>query len=141
MKIRDYAILFSVIMVVAMMVVPLPPLLLDILIMINLSLALTIILVAMNTKEALEFSIFPTLLLLTTLFRLGLNVSTTRSILTNQTGGQVIETFGSFVVGGSAIIGFLVFLILVIIQFLVITKGSERVAEVAARFTLGFNAR
>ena len=123
-------------MVVAMMVVPLPPLLLDILIMINLSLALTIILVAMNTKEALEFSIFPTLLLLTTLFRLGLNVSTTRSILTNQTGGQVIETFGSFVVGGSAIIGFLVFLILVIIQFLVITKGSERVAEVAARFTL-----
>ena len=123
-------------MVVAMMVVPLPPLLLDILIMINLSIALTIILVAMNTKEALEFSIFPTLLLLTTLFRLGLNVSTTRSILTNQTGGQVIETFGSFVVGGSAIIGFLVFLILVIIQFLVITKGSERVAEVAARFTL-----
>ncbi|WP_172371488.1 flagellar biosynthesis protein FlhA [Sporosarcina jiandibaonis] len=136
MKIRDYAILVSVIMIVAMMVIPLPPLLLDILIMINLSLALTIILVAMNTKEALEFSIFPTLLLLTTLFRLGLNVSTTRSILTNQTGGQVIETFGSFVVGGSAIIGFLVFLILVIIQFLVITKGSERVAEVAARFTL-----
>ena len=136
LKIRDYAILLSVIMIVAMMVVPLPPLLLDILIMINLSLALTIILVAMNTKEALEFSIFPTLLLLTTLFRLGLHVSTTRSILTNQTGGQVIETFGSFVVGGSAIIGLLIFLILVVIQFLVITKGSERVAEVAARFTL-----
>ncbi len=123
-------------MLVVMMVIPLPPLLLDILIMINISLALTIILVAMNTKEALQFSIFPTLLLLTTLFRLGLNVSTTRSILTNQTGGEVIETFGSFVVGGSAIIGILVFLILVIIQFLVITKGSERVAEVAARFTL-----
>lgn len=123
-------------MIVVMMVIPLPPLLLDILIMINISLALTIILVAMNTKEALQFSIFPTLLLLTTLFRLGLNVSTTRSILTNQTGGEVIETFGSFVVGGSAIIGILVFLILVIIQFLVITKGSERVAEVAARFTL-----
>lgn len=123
-------------MIVVMMVIPLPPLLLDILIMINISLALTIILVAMNTKEALQFSIFPTLLLLTTLFRLGLNVSTTRSILTNQDGGEVIETFGSFVVGGSAIIGILVFLILVIIQFLVITKGSERVAEVAARFTL-----
>ena len=136
MKIRDYAILISVIMIVVMMVIPLPPLLLDLLIMVNISLALTIILVAMNTKEALEFSIFPTLLLLTTLFRLGLNVSTTRSILTNQTGGEVIETFGSFVVGGSAIIGILVFLILVIIQFLVITKGSERVAEVAARFTL-----
>ncbi|RNF38743.1 flagellar biosynthesis protein FlhA [Planococcus salinus] len=136
MKIRDYAVLVSVIMIVVMMVIPLPPLLLDLLIMINISLAITIILVAMNTKEALQFSIFPTLLLLTTLFRLGLNVSTTRSILTNQTGGQVIETFGSFVVGGSAIIGILVFLILVIIQFLVITKGSERVAEVAARFTL-----
>lgn len=136
LKIRDYVVLVSVIMIVVMMVIPLPPLLLDILIMINISLALTIILVAMNTKEALQFSIFPTLLLLTTLFRLGLNVSTTRSILTNQTGGEVIETFGSFVVGGSAIIGILVFLILVIIQFLVITKGSERVAEVAARFTL-----
>ncbi len=123
-------------MIVVMMVIPLPPLLLDILILINISLAMTILLVAMNTKEALQFSIFPTLLLLTTLFRLGLNVSTTRSILTNQTGGEVIETFGSFVVGGSAIIGILVFLILVIIQFLVITKGSERVAEVAARFTL-----
>lgn len=136
MKIKDYAILVAVIMVVVMMVIPLPTLLLDVLIMVNISIALTIILVAMNTKEALEFSIFPTLLLLTTLFRLGLNVSTTRSILTNQTGGEVIETFGSFVVGGSAIIGILVFLILVIIQFLVITKGSERVAEVAARFTL-----
>jgi flagellar biosynthesis protein FlhA len=123
-------------MIVIMMVIPLPPLLLDILIMVNISLALTIILVAMNTNEALQFSIFPSLLLLTTLFRLGLNVSTTRSILTNQTGGEVIETFGSFVVGGSAIIGFMVFLILVIIQFVVITKGSERVAEVAARFTL-----
>src|SRR5690606_12147452 len=115
----------AVIMIVVMMVIPLPPLLLDILIMINISLSLTILLVAMNTKEALQFSIFPSLLLLTTLFRLGLNVSTTRSILTNQTGGEVIETFGSFVVGGSAVVGLLVFLILVIIQFIVITKGSE----------------
>ncbi|WP_377887354.1 flagellar biosynthesis protein FlhA [Alkalihalobacillus sp. R86527] len=136
MKLRDFAVLVSVIMIVIMMVIPFPPLLLDFLIMMNISLALTIILVAMNTKEALQFSIFPSLLLLTTLFRLGLNVSTTRSILTNKTGGQVIETFGSFVVGGSVVIGLLVFLILVIIQFIVITKGSERVAEVAARFTL-----
>ncbi|MGI2328538.1 flagellar biosynthesis protein FlhA [Planococcus sp. YIM B11945] len=136
MKVKDFVILVSVIMIVVMMVIPLPPMLLDVLIMINLSISLTIILVAMNTKEALEFSIFPTLLLLTTLFRLGLNVSTTRSILTNRTGGEVVETFGNFVVGGSPIIGILVFLILVIIQFLVITKGSERVAEVAARFTL-----
>ncbi|AQQ54117.1 flagellar biosynthesis protein FlhA [Planococcus lenghuensis] len=136
MKTRDYAVLLSVIMIVIMMVIPLPPLLLDFLIIANLSIALTIILVAMNTREALQFSIFPSLILLTTLFRLALNVSTTRSILSNQTGGEVIETFGSFVVGGEVIIGILVFLILVIIQFLVITKGSERVAEVAARFTL-----
>lgn len=136
MVFRDYAVLISVIMIVIMMVVPLPTLLLDILIFINLIIALTIILVAMNNKEPLQFSIFPTLLLLTTLFRLALNVSTTRSILTNREAGQMIETFGEFVVGGSAIIGFMVFLILIIIQFLVITKGSERVAEVAARFTL-----
>ncbi|XKG64022.1 flagellar biosynthesis protein FlhA [Mesobacillus maritimus] len=136
MKMKDLSVLLAVIMIVVMMVIPLPPLLLDLLILINISLSLTIILVAMNTKEALQFSIFPSLLLLTTLFRLGLNVSTTRSILTNQTAGEVVATFGSFVVGGSPIIGLMVFLILVIIQFLVITKGSERVAEVAARFTL-----
>lgn len=136
MKMKDLSVLIAVIMIVVMMVIPLPPLLLDLLILVNISLSLTIILVAMNTNEALQFSIFPSLLLLTTLFRLALNVSTTRSILTNQTGGEVVETFGSFVVGGSPIIGILVFLILVIIQFLVITKGSERVAEVAARFTL-----
>lgn len=133
---KDLSVLIAVIMIVVMMVIPLPPLLLDLLILVNISLALTIILVAMNTNDALQFSIFPSLLLLTTLFRLGLNVSTTRSILTNQTAGEVVETFGSFVVGGSPIIGIMVFLILVIIQFLVITKGSERVAEVAARFTL-----
>jgi len=136
LKMKDLSVLIAVIMIVVMMVIPLPPLLLDLLILVNISLSLTIILVAMNTNEALQFSIFPSLLLLTTLFRLALNVSTTRSILTNQTGGEVVETFGSFVVGGSPIIGILVFLILVIIQFLVITKGSERVAEVAARFTL-----
>jgi flagellar biosynthesis protein FlhA len=123
-------------MIVIMMVVPLPTILLDVLIFINLALSLTIILVAMNTNEPLQFSIFPSLLLLTTLFRLALNVSTTRSILTNQEAGQLIDTFGQFVVGGSAIIGFMVFLILIIIQFIVITKGSERVAEVGARFTL-----
>lgn len=123
-------------MIVVMMVVPLPTLMLDILIFFNIALSLIIILVAMNTKDALQFSIFPSLLLLTTLFRLGLNVSTTRSILKNREAGQLIDTFGQFVVGGSAIIGFMVFLILILIQFLVITKGSERVAEVAARFTL-----
>ncbi|GGK13626.1 flagellar biosynthesis protein FlhA [Caldalkalibacillus thermarum] len=136
MILRDYSILFAVIMIIVMMVIPLPTWMLDILIIINISLALTILLVAMNTNESLQFSIFPALLLLTTLFRLGLNVSTTRAILTGADAGTVIQTFGEFVVGGSVIVGFLVFLILVIIQFIVITKGSERVAEVAARFTL-----
>ncbi|QCJ42406.1 flagellar biosynthesis protein FlhA [Bacillus sp. S3] len=136
MKAKDISVLIVVILIVAMMIIPLPTLLLDFLLICNISVSLLILLVAMNTKEPLEFSIFPTALLLTTLFRLALNVSTTRSILSKADGGQVIETFGSFVVGGSPVVGFVVFLILVVIQFIVITKGSERVAEVAARFTL-----
>ncbi|MBO0961073.1 flagellar biosynthesis protein FlhA [Neobacillus sp. MM2021_6] len=136
MKAKDISVLIVVILIVAMMIIPLPTLLLDFLLICNISVSLLILLVAMNTKEPLEFSIFPTALLLTTLFRLALNVSTTRSVLSKADGGQVIETFGSFVVGGSPVVGFVVFLILVVIQFIVITKGSERVAEVAARFTL-----
>ncbi|WP_318507772.1 flagellar biosynthesis protein FlhA [Bacillus sp. T3] len=136
MKIKDLAVPIVVILIVAMMIIPLPTLLLDFLLIFNISLSIMILLVAMNTKEALEFSIFPTVLLLATLFRLALNVSTTRSILSKADGGTVIETFGSFVIGGNAVIGFVVFLILVVIQFIVITKGSERVAEVTARFTL-----
>ncbi|GAB7388234.1 flagellar biosynthesis protein FlhA [Bacillaceae bacterium] len=136
MKFKDFSVLLAVILIVAMMVIPLPTILLDFLLIINISLSLTILLVAMNTKEPLEFSIFPSLLLLTTLYRLALNVSTTRSILANAEAGDVIEAFGSFVVQGNPVVGFIVFLILVIIQFIVITKGSERVAEVAARFTL-----
>ncbi|UOE92823.1 flagellar biosynthesis protein FlhA [Alkalihalobacillus sp. LMS39] len=136
MPIRDLSVLLGVILIIIMLIIPLPPLMLDFLIIINISLALLIILVAMNTREPLQFSIFPTLLLLVTLFRLGLNVSTTRSILGNAEAGNVIDTFGSFVVGGNALVGFVVFLILIIIQFIVITKGSERVSEVGARFTL-----
>lgn len=136
MKIKDVSVLIVVIMIVVMMIVPLPILLLDFLLIFNICISLLILLVAMSTKEPLEFSIFPTAILITTLFRLALNVSTTRSILSHADGGAVIETFGSFVIGGNAVIGFVVFLILVVIQFLVITKGSERVAEVAARFTL-----
>jgi flagellar biosynthesis protein FlhA len=136
MKAKDLSVLIVVILIVAMMIIPLPTLLLDFLLICNISVSLLILLVAMNTKEPLEFSIFPTALLLTTLFRLALNVSTTRSILSKADGGKVIETFGSFVIGGSPVVGFVVFLILVVIQFIVITKGSERVAEVAARFTL-----
>ncbi|MCT2196705.1 flagellar biosynthesis protein FlhA [Paenibacillus sp. p3-SID1389] len=118
------------------MIVPIPTWLLDILLIINISLALIILLVAMNTKEALQFSIFPAMLLVTTLFRLALNVSTTKLILGQAKAGHVVATFGSWVSHGEPVVGFVVFLILVVVQFIVITKGSERVAEVAARFTL-----
>ncbi|MFF2448085.1 flagellar biosynthesis protein FlhA [Neobacillus sp. NPDC058068] len=136
MKLKNLVVLLAVIMIVAMMVIPMPTFMLDILLILNLSISILILLIAMNTKESLDFSIFPSLLLLTTLFRLALNVSSTRSILSNAKAGNVIETFGNFVIAGNAVVGFIVFLILVIIQFLVITKGAERVAEVAARFTL-----
>ncbi|EKN63674.1 flagellar biosynthesis protein FlhA [Neobacillus bataviensis LMG 21833] len=136
MKFKEISVLLAVLLIVVMMVIPLPTILLDILLIINISLSITILLVGMNTKEPLDFSIFPSLLLLTTLFRLALNVSTTRSILSHGNAGHVVATFGEFVIGGNPVIGFIIFLILVIIQFLVITKGSERVAEVAARFTL-----
>ncbi|PAD37021.1 flagellar biosynthesis protein FlhA [Terribacillus saccharophilus] len=136
MKLKDMSVLIAVILVIVMLIIPLPDWLLSILILTNISLALIVILVAMNTEEALQFSIFPTLLLLLTLFRLALNISTTRAILSDGHAGGVVETFGSFVIGGNPLVGFVVFIILVIIQFLVITKGSERVSEVAARFTL-----
>ncbi|MFP7252861.1 flagellar biosynthesis protein FlhA [Terribacillus goriensis] len=136
MKLKDMSVLIAVILVIVMLIIPLPDWLLSVLILTNISLALIVILVAMNTEEALQFSIFPTLLLLLTLFRLALNISTTRAILSEGHAGGVVETFGSFVIGDNPLVGFVVFIILVIIQFLVITKGSERVSEVAARFTL-----
>lgn len=136
MSVRDLSVLLGVILIIVMLVIPLPGWILSFLIIINISLGLLVILVSMNMQEPLQFSIFPSLLLLLTLFRLGLNVSTTRSILSKGEAGGVVEAFGSFVVGGNALVGFVVFLILIIIQFLVITKGSERVSEVAARFTL-----
>lgn len=136
MSIKDLSVLLGVILIIAMLVIPLPGAALSFLIIVNITLSLIVILVAMNMREALDFSIFPSLLLLLTLFRLGLNVSTTRSILGKGEAGGVVETFGTFVIGGNPLVGFVVFLILVIIQFLVITKGSERVSEVAARFTL-----
>ncbi|HYK74485.1 MAG TPA: FHIPEP family type III secretion protein, partial [Pseudoneobacillus sp.] len=136
MKARDLSVLLSVILIVAMLIIPFPSWLLSVLIIMNISLALLVLLNSMNMNEPLDFSIFPSLLLLLTLFRLGLNVSTTRSILSHGEAGGVVETFGTFVVGGNALVGMVVFLILIIIQFVVITKGSERVSEVAARFTL-----
>ncbi|MCX8045354.1 MAG: flagellar biosynthesis protein FlhA [Anoxybacillus gonensis] len=136
MSARDLSVLLMVVLIVAMLIIPLPSWLLSILIIMNISLALLVLLTSMNMREPLQFSIFPSLLLLLTLFRLGLNVSTTRSILSRGEAGGVVETFGTFVIGGNVVVGFVVFLILIIIQFVVITKGAERVSEVAARFTL-----
>ncbi|SFI52945.1 flagellar biosynthesis protein FlhA [Paenibacillus sp. UNC496MF] len=136
MKARDLSILVGIIGIVLMMVIPIPTPLLDVLLIVNISAALMILLISMNTQDALQFSIFPALLLITTLFRLALNISTTRNILAHAHAGKVVGTFGNWVAGGQIAIGFVVFLILVVVQFIVITKGSERVAEVAARFTL-----
>jgi len=136
MSAKDLSVLLSVVLIVAMLIIPFAPWMLSVLIIINISLALLVLLTAMNMREPLQFSIFPSLLLLLTLFRLGLNVSTTRSILSKGDAGGVVETFGTFVVGGNVIVGLVVFFILIIIQFIVITKGAERVSEVAARFTL-----
>ncbi|GGH59577.1 flagellar biosynthesis protein FlhA [Paenibacillus silvae] len=136
MKTKDLAVLAGIIGIVLMMILPIPAWLLDMLLVVNISIALMILLVAMNSKEALQFSIFPALLLITTLFRLALNISTTKLILGKGDAGAVVATFGSWIAGGEIAIGFIVFLILVVVQFIVITKGSERVAEVAARFTL-----
>ncbi|KGA98234.1 flagellar biosynthesis protein FlhA [Alkalihalobacillus alcalophilus ATCC 27647 = CGMCC 1.3604] len=136
MKLKELSVLIGVIFIVIMLIIPLPTGLIDFLIILNISLSLIIILVAMSTKDSLQFSIFPTLLLLVTLFRIGLSVSTIRSILSKADAGNVIDTFGNYVVGGNTLVGFVVFMVLVLIQFIVITKGAERVSEVGARFTL-----
>jgi flagellar biosynthesis protein FlhA len=126
----------AVVLVVVMMIVPLPPVLLDLFITLNISIALAIVVATLYLPRALDFSSFPSLLLLTTLFRLAINVSVTRLILLEGDAGHVVEAFGSFVVGGNVVVGLIVFLILVVIQFVVITNGAGRVAEVSARFTL-----
>lgn len=131
------AVSLAVVAIVLLLIVPLSPFLMDVMIILNISLAIIILLISMNIKEALEFSIFPSLLLVTTLFRLALNVSSTRNILSNQgQSGQVIQSFGNFVLQGNVVIGFVIYIIIVLVQLIVITKGAERVAEVAARFTL-----
>jgi flagellar biosynthesis protein FlhA len=126
----------AVVMVVTMLVVPLPPALLDLLITLNISGALTIVVATMYLGKALDFASFPSLLLLTTMFRLAINVSVTRLILTTGDAGSVVKAFGSFVVSGNVVVGLVIFLILVVIQFVVVTNGAGRVAEVGARFTL-----
>ncbi len=132
----DISLAIGLVFIVAMMVLPLPPAILDILLTVNISLSVIILLVCLYTKEPLDYSSFPTVLLIATLFRLGLNVSSTRLILLTGQAGSVINSFGEFVVGGNYVVGFVIFVILVLINFMVITGGATRVAEVTARFTL-----
>jgi flagellar biosynthesis protein FlhA len=137
----DLLMAIAILAVLAVMIIPLPPILLDLALTLSLAASILILLVSLYAKKALDFSVFPSLLLLTTLFRLSLNVATTRLILSeghngSSAAGAVVHAFGSFVVGDNYVIGFIVFMILIVINFVVITKGSGRVAEVAARFTL-----
>jgi flagellar biosynthesis protein FlhA len=137
MKITDILVAVLILAIVFLIIVPLSPGVLDMLLIINISMSLLVLLISLYVRETLEFSTFPTMLLILTLFRLSLNISATRLILGNNgEAGSVISTFAHFVVGSNLVVGIVIFLIIVIIQFLVITKGSERVAEVAARFTL-----
>ncbi|AAK80105.1 flagellar biosynthesis protein FlhA [Clostridium acetobutylicum] len=133
---RDVIVSLAIVGIVIMMIVPLPAKVLDFFIAFNITMSVIIILLTMFITEALQFSVFPTLLLVTTLFRISLNISSTRLILLNGYAGDIISAFGSFVVGGNYVVGIIIFLIIIIVQFVVITNGSGRVAEVAARFTL-----
>jgi flagellar biosynthesis protein FlhA len=137
MKIVQNLVVVFVVLTIALIIIPLPPFILDFMFILNISISLIILLTTMYIKGPLDFSIFPSLLLITTLLRLALNISSTRLILSNGgEAGKVIETFGTFVLGGNAVVGFIVFIIIVIVQFIVITKGAERISEVSARFTL-----
>ena len=135
-RILDNSIALFVVVVVMFLFIPLRPEILDILLVINIGLSIMILMITMNISDALEFSIFPSLLLITTLFRLGMNVSSTRMILTTGDPGVVIRNFGNLITQGNIVVGFVIFFIIVLVQLIVITKGAERVSEVAARFTL-----
>ena len=140
-QVSHYGLMLGLVGILALMILPLPPLILDLLLAVNITVSVVVMLTSIYVFRPLDFSVFPALLLVTTLFRLGLNVASTRLILLGAAqgkaeAGNIIKTFGQFVVGGSSLVGVVVFLILVIINFMVITKGSGRIAEVAARFTL-----
>ncbi len=136
-KLLSYSVVLFVLTVILLLIIPLPATIVDVAIILNISLSLMILVITMTIREPLEFAIFPSLLLITTLFRLGINVSTTRNILTNSgSSGQIIKAFGDFILQGNVVVGLVIYLIIVLMQFLVITKGAERVSEVAARFTL-----
>jgi flagellar biosynthesis protein FlhA len=135
-KYTDMMAAVFVVIVIVMMIVPLPPVIIDLLIAANISMALAIVIMTLYVPRALDFSVFPSLLLLTTLLRLAINVSVTRLILLHGDAGHMVKAFGDFVVGGNVVVGLIIFLVLVVIQFVVVTNGAGRVAEVAARFTL-----
>ncbi|AEF17346.1 flagellar biosynthesis protein FlhA [Thermoanaerobacterium xylanolyticum LX-11] len=136
MKFSDLIAAIFVVGIVLIIIIPVPSILLDFLLILNISLSIIILLTTMYVKDAMDFSVFPSILLITTLMRLSLNISSTRLILTSGFAGNVIHAFGSFVIGNNPIVGFIVFIIIAIVQFIVITKGAERVSEVSARFTL-----
>ncbi len=136
-KLLSYSVVLFVLTIILLLIIPMPAAIVDVAIILNMSLSLMILVITMTIREPLEFAIFPSLLLVTTLFRLGINVSTTRNILTNSgSSGQIIKAFGDFILQGNVVVGLVIYLIIVLMQFLVITKGAERVSEVAARFTL-----
>ena len=126
-RILNNSIALFVVVVVMFLFIPLNPMILDILLVVNIGLSIMILMITMNIAEALDFSIFPSLLLITTLFRLGMNVSSTRMILTTGNPGEVIARFGQLVTGGDIVVGFVIFFIIVLVQLIVITKGAERV--------------
>jgi len=132
----DAVLVFGMATVLATLLIPLPTPILDMLLACSISLSLAVLIVTLSSKEALELSTFPSLLLFVTLFRLSLNVASTRLILLNGNAGKIIQTFGGLVAGNSFVVGLVIFLILVVIQFVVVTKGAERISEVSARFTL-----
>ena len=136
-RLKTSSVALLMVAVVSLLIIPLPTAILDFMFILNLTISLVILFITMYIKETLEFAIFPSMLLVTTVFRLSLNISSTRSILTNGGyAGEVVKTFGEFVIQGNIVVGLIIFLILVLVQFIVITKGAERVAEVSARFTL-----
>ena len=141
-NLSDYAVAIGAVSVIMMIIIPVPAVLLDALMAMNLALSILIILILLYTRKAIEFSIFPTMLLVTTIFGLALNISSTRLILTKGTrfDGRIVKAFSSFVVGASGteglVVGFIIFVVIIAVQAIVITKGATRIAEVAARFTL-----
>lgn len=136
-KLLSYSVVLFVLTIILLLIIPLPAAIVDVAIILNMSLSLMILVITMTIREPLEFAIFPSLLLITTLFRLGINVSTTRNILSNAgSSGQIIKAFGDFILQGNVVVGLVIYFIIVLMQFIVITKGAERVSEVAARFTL-----